>query len=73
MPKTEEALVLNKVLLKAAKEIAEQTQRKALFQTVCKLHRKCYKLIIDSGSTDNLDATEMVEKLGLKWLKHPSP
>eukprot|EP00253_Pinus_taeda_P025668 PITA_25668 len=63
---TGEALVLNKVLLNPAKETAEQTQRKALFQTICKSHGKCYKLIIDSGSTDNLVATEMVEKLGLK-------
>ena len=64
---------MNKVLLKPAKEIAEQTQRKALFPTVCKSHGKCSKMIIDSGSTDNLVATEMVEKLGLKRLKHPTP
>eukprot|EP00253_Pinus_taeda_P017366 PITA_17366 len=70
---TGEALVLNKVLLKPAKETTEQTQRKALFRTVCKSHGKCCKLIIDSGSTDNLAATEMVEKLGLKRLKHPTP
>ena len=68
-----EALVLNKVLLKPVKETVEQTQRKALFRTVCKSHRKCCKLIIDSGSTDNVVATEMVEKLGLKQLKHPTP
>ena len=73
MPETGEALVLNKVLLKPAKEMAEQTQRKALFRTVCKSHGKCCKLIIDSGSTDNLVATKMVEKLGLKRLKHPTP
>eukprot|EP00253_Pinus_taeda_P007896 PITA_07896 len=70
---TGEALVLNKVLLKPTKETAEQTQWKALFRTVCKSHGKCYKLIIDNGSTDNLVATEMVEKLGLKQLKHPTP
>eukprot|EP00253_Pinus_taeda_P021874 PITA_21874 len=70
---TGEALVLNKVLVKPAKEIVEQTQRKALFWTVCKSHGKCCKLIIDSGSTDNLVATEMVGKLGLKRLKHPTP
>eukprot|EP00253_Pinus_taeda_P031505 PITA_31505 len=72
MPKTGESLVLNKVLLKPAKEVVDQTQRKALFRTVCKLHGKCCKLIIDSGSTDNLVATEMVGKLGLKKLKHPT-
>ena len=73
MAETGDALVLNKVLLKPAKEMAEQTQRKALFQTVCKSHGKCCKLIIDSRSTDNLVATEMVEKLGLKRFKHPTP
>lgn len=73
MPETGEALVLNKVLLKPTKETAEQTQRKALFQTICKSHGKCCKLIIDSGSTNNLVAMEMVEMLGLKQLKHPTP
>eukprot|EP00253_Pinus_taeda_P014423 PITA_14423 len=70
---TGEALVLNKVLLKPAKETAEQAQRKALFRKIYKSHGKCCKLIIDSRSTDNLVATEMVEKLGLKRLKHPTP
>eukprot|EP00253_Pinus_taeda_P019259 PITA_19259 len=72
-PETGEALVLNKVLLKPAKEVAEPDQRKALFRTVCKSRGKCCKLIIDSGSTDNLVAVEMVEKLGLKKLKYPTP
>eukprot|EP00253_Pinus_taeda_P025305 PITA_25305 len=70
---TDEALVLNKVLLKLAKEVTDTTQWKALFHTVWKSHGKCCKLIIDSGSTDNVVATEMVEKLGLKRLKHPMP
>eukprot|EP00253_Pinus_taeda_P032594 PITA_32594 len=70
---TGEALILNKVLLKPAKEMAEKTEQKVLFRTVCKSHGKCCKLIIDSGTTDNLVATEMVEKLGLKRLKHPTP
>eukprot|EP00253_Pinus_taeda_P016668 PITA_16668 len=73
MAETGEALILNKLLLKPAKEVAEQTQRKELFRTVCKSLGKCCKLIIDSGSTDNLVATKMVEKLGLKQLKHPTP
>eukprot|EP00253_Pinus_taeda_P009388 PITA_09388 len=30
-------------------------------------------MIIDSGSTDNLVSVDMVEKLGLKRLKHPTP
>eukprot|EP00253_Pinus_taeda_P017365 PITA_17365 len=72
-PEIGEALVLNKVLLKPAKETAEPDQRKALFRTVCKSQGKCCKVIVDSGSTDNLVAVEMVEKLGLKKLKHPTP
>eukprot|EP00253_Pinus_taeda_P007847 PITA_07847 len=70
---TGEALLLNKVLLKPTTEASEPTQWKSLFRTVCKSHGKCCKVIIDSGSTDNLVATEMVEKLGLKWQKHPTP
>eukprot|EP00253_Pinus_taeda_P005748 PITA_05748 len=37
---TGKALILNKVLLKPTKEVAEPTQRKALFRTVCKSHGK---------------------------------
>eukprot|EP00253_Pinus_taeda_P025856 PITA_25856 len=70
---TREALVLHKVLLKPVDESFEQTQRKALFRTICKSQGKCCKMIIDSGSTDNLVSIKMVEKLGLKRLKHPSP
>eukprot|EP00253_Pinus_taeda_P015626 PITA_15626 len=73
LAETEEDLVLNKVLLKPAKEMVEQTQQKTLFRIVCKSHGECCKLIIDSGSIDNLVAIEMVEKMGLKRLKHPTP
>eukprot|EP00253_Pinus_taeda_P003992 PITA_03992 len=51
-PKTGEALVLNKVLLKPAKEVAEPDQRKALLRTVCKsrVHdgkTNCYNFVKD--------------------------
>eukprot|EP00253_Pinus_taeda_P036230 PITA_36230 len=61
--------------LSAQKQIQldNETQRKALFRTVCKSQGKCCKMIIDNGSTDNLVSTEMVEKLGLKHLKHRNP
>eukprot|EP00253_Pinus_taeda_P034151 PITA_34151 len=72
-PDTREALVLNKVLLKPANEAIEQTHRKDLFRTVCKSHGKCCKLIIDSGSIDNLVSIVMVKKLELTRLKHPTP
>ena len=34
---------------------------------------KCCQVVIDSGRTNNLVSTEMVENLGLKRMKHPTP
>jgi hypothetical protein len=48
---------MKRILLKPHKEIKEPAQRKTLFRTVCKSKGKCCKLIIDSGSTDNLVST----------------
>eukprot|EP00253_Pinus_taeda_P007772 PITA_07772 len=73
VPKRGESLVVNKVLLKPAKEIVEPSQRKTLFRTVCKVQGKCCQMIIDSGNTDNLVSTEVVEKLKLKTMRHPTP
>jgi len=73
MPETGESLMINKILLKPEKEVAEPVQRKALFKTICKAKGKCCKMVIDSGSTDNLVSKEMVDKLGLKKTKHPVP
>jgi hypothetical protein len=72
-PEVGESLLLKRVLVKAEKEVHEPTQRKSLFRTVCKSRGKCCKIVIDSGSTDNLVSTEMVEKLGLQRLVHPTP
>ena len=68
-----ESLVVNNVLLKPAKETVEPSQRKTLFRTVCKVQGKCCQMIIDSGSTDNLVSTEVVEKLKLNTMKYPTP
>ena len=65
--------MMNKVLLKPEKEQAEYAQRKYLFRTMYKFQGKCCKMVIDSGSTDNLVSTEMVEKLSWKKTKHPVP
>ena len=65
--------MMNKVLLKLEKEQAKPAQRKSLFRTTCKVQGKCCKMVIDSGSTDNLVFTEMVEKLSLKRTKNPIP
>eukprot|EP00253_Pinus_taeda_P036563 PITA_36563 len=68
-----EYLVIIKVFLKPAKEIAEPPQRMALFRTMCKVQGKCCQMIIDSGNTNNLVSTEVVDKLKLKTMKHPTP
>ena len=65
--------MINKVLLKIEKEVIEPTQSKTFFKTVCKVQGKCCQLVIDSGSTNNLVSTEVVEKLKLKAMKHPTP
>ena len=72
-PKVGEAFLMNNVLLKPEKEVVESSQRKALFRTTCKVQGKCCKVFVDSGSTDNLVSTEMVEKLRLRKVKHPTP
>ena len=65
--------MLKRVLAKSEKQVHEPAQRKNLFRTRCKSQGKCCKMDIDSGSTDNLVSIEIVEKLGLKRMKHPTP
>ena len=65
--------MMKKFLLKPEKENVEPSQRKYLFKTMCKVKEKCFKMVIDSGSTNNLVSTEMVEKLSLKKIKYPVP
>ena len=72
-PEVGESLLLKRTLLKTEKKIEEPTQRKSLFRTTCKSKGKCCKVIIDSGSTDNLVSIEMVDKLGLVKTIHPTP
>ena len=72
-PEDGEALMLKRVLVKIEKQVHGPTQTKSLFRTRCKSQGKCCKMVIDNGSTDHLVSTEMVEKLGLKRMKHPAP
>ena len=65
-PEQGEALLLRKVIDKSV-------QRRSLFRIVCKVEGKCCKLIVDSGSTDNLVSTEMVDKMNLRKTIHPEP
>ena len=66
-------MMLRKVLLKPKTEVEKPVQRNNLFRTTCKTKYKVYKVIIDSGSINNLVSTEMVEKLELETVAHPKP
>jgi hypothetical protein len=66
-------LMMRKILLKPEKELEEPVQRISLFSTACKSKDRVCKVIIDSGRTDNLVSTKMVEKMELKMNAHPNP
>ena len=68
-----ESLMMKIVLVKIETKVHEPTKRHSLLRTKCKSQGKCCKMVIDSGSTNNLVSTKMVEKLGLKRMKHPTP
>jgi hypothetical protein len=65
-------LMMNKVLLKPNPEVENPVQRNSLFRTSCKTKDRVCKVIIDTGSTNNLVSIEMVEKLELETTTHPS-
>jgi hypothetical protein len=67
------SLMMRKVLLTPEKEVEDSAQRNRLFRTACKTKDRVCKVIVESGSTDNLISTEMVEKLELETIDHPSP
>jgi hypothetical protein len=66
-------LMMRKVLLNLEKEAENPTQRDSLFQTACKTKTRVCKVIVGSGSIDNLVSIEMVEKMELEIVVHPSP
>jgi hypothetical protein len=53
--------------------VESSVQRTRLFRTAYKTKDRVCKVILDSGSTDNLISMEMVEKLELEMTDHPSP
>jgi hypothetical protein len=65
--------MMRKILLKPEKEMENPVQRNSLFRTSCKTKDRVCKVIVDSGSMDNLVSTEMVEKMELETVAHPSP
>jgi hypothetical protein len=48
-------------------------QRNSLLRTASKTKDRVCKVIIDSGSMDNLVSTEIAEKMELETVSHPSP
>jgi hypothetical protein len=65
--------MMRKVLLKLEKEVEEPVQGTSLFRTTCKMKDRVCKVIIGTGSIDNLVSTEMVEKLELNTTTHTNP
>jgi hypothetical protein len=66
-------LMMRKVLLKPENEVEAPVERNGLFRTACNTMERVCKVIIDSGSTDNLVSTKMVEKLELETTVHSNP
>jgi hypothetical protein len=65
--------VMRKVLLTPEREAENLVQRNNLFRTACKTKDRVWKVIVDSGSIENLISKEMVENLELETIEHPSP
>jgi hypothetical protein len=65
--------MMRKVLLTLEKEVESTVQRTRLFRTACKTKDRVCKVIVDNVTMDNLVSTEMVEKLELETIDHPSP
>jgi hypothetical protein len=66
-------LIMRKVLLKLEVEVKNLVQRKHLFRTTCNTKYRVCRVIIDSGSTDNLVSMNMVENLDLETTAHLKP
>ena len=64
--------VVKKALNVQVKEEAE-VQRENIFHIRCHINNQLCSMIIDGGSCTNVVSTFLVEKLGLKITKHPTP
>ncbi|CAA7027454.1 unnamed protein product [Microthlaspi erraticum] len=69
---TEQCLMVRRVCL-APRQIDENPQRHNLFHSKCTIAGKVYKFIIDYGSSKNVVAEEVVNKLKLSKEPHPCP
>jgi hypothetical protein len=64
---------MRKVLLTPEREAENLVQRNNLFRTAFKTKDRVWKVIVDSGSIENLISTGMVENMELETIEHPSP
>jgi hypothetical protein len=67
------SLMMTKVLLTPQKEVENPTQRNSLFQIACKTKDRFCKVIVDSGSIENLVSIEMAENMEMETVEHPRP
>ncbi|WVZ97721.1 hypothetical protein U9M48_043235 [Paspalum notatum var. saurae] len=67
-----ESLVVQRVLSTQVAQ-PENNQRHTLFHTKGVVQERSIRIIIDSGSCNNLASTTLVEKLSLPTRKHPNP
>jgi hypothetical protein len=67
-----ESVVVQRVLSTQVAQ-AEKNQRHTLFHTKGVVHERSIRIIIDSGSCNNLASTTLVEKLSLPTRAHPHP
>ncbi|KAE8669996.1 putative Quercetin 3-O-methyltransferase 1 [Hibiscus syriacus] len=68
-----ETLVVRKSLLTSKGDSGDDWLRTNIFHTTCTIADKVCKMIIDSGSCENVVYEEVVQKLQLKTDRHPKP
>ncbi|GJW97343.1 putative CCCH-type zinc finger family protein [Tanacetum coccineum] len=66
-------LVIRKSLLLPKEDESGDWLRNNIFHTTCTIKNKVCKLIVDSGSCENVISRDAVEKLNLKQEKHLKP
>uniref|UniRef100_A0A251TRQ2 RNA-directed DNA polymerase n=1 Tax=Helianthus annuus TaxID=4232 RepID=A0A251TRQ2_HELAN len=74
-PDKGESLITQRVLSTTTTPLGDDTLwlRNNIFRTKCTSKGKVCTVIIDGGSCENMVATSMVDKLGLKLEPHPDP
>jgi len=69
----QETLVIRKSLLTPKGDSGDDWLRTNIFHTTCTVADKVCKMIIDSGSCDNVLSDEAIQKLQLKTERHRKP